>query len=46
MTASGIPHIIRLIKEQSGREPDFELNGQQFLARLWSKPNGLPPRAP
>jgi len=39
---SGIPRIIRLMKEHSGREPDFELNGQQFLVRLWSRPNGLP----
>ena len=33
---SGIPRMIRLMREKSGREPDFELNGQQFLARLWS----------
>jgi ATP-dependent DNA helicase RecG len=33
---SGIPRIIRLIKEHSGREPEFELHDQQFLVRLWS----------
>ncbi len=35
---SGIPRMIRLMKESTGREPDFETFGQQFLVRLWGKP--------
>ena len=37
---SGIPRMIRLMREHSGREPDLEVLGQQFLVRLWA------PRAP
>jgi predicted HTH transcriptional regulator len=33
---SGIPRMIRLVKEHLGREPEFELHDQQFLVRLWS----------
>ncbi len=33
---SGIPRMIRLMREHAGREPDFELGGAQFLVRLWS----------
>ncbi len=32
---SGVPRMIRLIREHSGREPDFELGSAQFLVRLW-----------
>lgn len=32
---SGIPRIIRLIREHSGREPDLVLKDNQFLVRLW-----------
>jgi ATP-dependent DNA helicase RecG len=35
---SGIPRIIRLMREHSGREPDLELHDQQFLVRLWARP--------
>lgn len=34
---SGIPRMIRLMLEHVGREPDFELPGQQFLVRLWGR---------
>ena len=33
---SGIPRMIRLMLEHSGREPDLEVLGQQFLVRLWA----------
>ena len=33
---SGIPRMIRLMREHSGREPDLEVLGQQFLVRLWA----------
>ncbi len=33
---SGIPRMIRLMREHSAREPDFEVSGQQFLVRLWA----------
>lgn len=33
---SGVPRMIRLMREHSGREPDFELGSAQFLVRLWS----------
>lgn len=32
---SGIPRMIRLMREHAGREPDLEMVGQQFLVRLW-----------
>lgn len=32
---SGIPRMIRLMKQHSGREPDFEVNPLQFMVRLW-----------
>lgn len=37
---SGIPRMIRLMREHVGREPEFEVvgqrvEGQQFLVRLW-----------
>lgn len=34
---SGIPRMIRLLQEQTGREPDLEVGSAQFLVRLWSK---------
>ncbi|MBN1876001.1 MAG: putative DNA binding domain-containing protein [Anaerolineae bacterium] len=34
---SGIPRMIRLMREHSGREPDFEVSGAQFLVRLWGR---------
>ncbi|MDH3599717.1 MAG: putative DNA binding domain-containing protein [Candidatus Tectomicrobia bacterium] len=33
---SGIPRMIRLMREHTGREPDFEVGSAQFLVRLWS----------
>ena len=33
---SGVPRMIRLMREHAGREPDFELESAQFLVRLWS----------
>ncbi len=33
---SGVPRMIRLMRQHSGREPDFELGSAQFLVRLWS----------
>ncbi len=37
---SGIPRMIRLMREHTGREPEFDVigrrvEGQQFLVRLW-----------
>ena len=34
---SGIPRMIRLMREHSGREPDFELRDELFLVRLWGR---------
>ncbi len=34
---SGVPRMIRLMREHGGREPDFEISGAQFLVRLWGK---------
>jgi ATP-dependent DNA helicase RecG len=39
---SGIPRMIRLMREHVGREPEFEIigqaiQGQQFLVRLWGE---------
>lgn len=33
---SGIPRILRLMREHSGREADLELHDNQFLVRLWA----------
>ncbi len=33
---SGVPRMIRLMREHSGREPDLEVLDQQFLVRLWA----------
>lgn len=33
---SGIPRMIRLMKEHTGREPDFEINDPQFIVKLWA----------
>jgi ATP-dependent DNA helicase RecG len=33
---SGVPRMIRLMREHVGREPDFEVGSAQFLVRLWS----------
>jgi len=37
MLGSGVPRMIRLMREHSGREPDFEVLEQQFLVRLWER---------
>jgi ATP-dependent DNA helicase RecG len=34
---SGVPRMIRLLQEQTGRAPDFEVSTAQFLVRLWSR---------
>lgn len=33
---SGIPRMIRLMREHTGREPDLQVLDQQFLVRLWA----------
>ena len=35
---TGIIRIIRLLKEHTGKEPDFEERGQEFIVRIW-RPN-------
>ncbi|GAB4537675.1 MAG: ATP-binding protein [Anaerolineae bacterium] len=40
---SGIPRMIRLMREHSGREPDFELRDELFLVRLWGRTGIEPP---
>ena len=35
---TGIPRMIRLLKKHTGREPDFEERGQEFIVRIW-RPN-------
>jgi ATP-dependent DNA helicase RecG len=37
---SGIPRIIRLMRERGAPPPDFEVSSSQFLVRLWSAPEG------
>ncbi len=32
---TGIIRAIRLLKEHTGKEPDFEERGQDFVARIW-----------
>lgn len=32
---TGIIRVIRLLKEHTGKEPDFEERGQDFVARVW-----------
>ncbi len=32
---TGIPRMIRLLKEHTGREPDFEEMDQEFIIRIW-----------
>lgn len=39
---SGIPRMIRLMREYASREPDFEVKDQQFLVRLWARPDVQP----
>lgn len=34
---SGVPSMIRLMRQHAGRERDFELVEQQFLVRLWAR---------
>jgi len=34
---SGVPRMIRLMRQYVGRDPDFEIVGQQFLVRLWAR---------
>jgi ATP-dependent DNA helicase RecG len=34
---SGVPRMIRLMREHSGKEPDFELHDELFLVRLWGR---------
>lgn len=33
---SGVPRMIRLMRQHVGRAPDFEVNNAQFLVRLWA----------
>ena len=33
---TGIPRMIRLTKRLSGREPEFELRGEEFIVRIYS----------
>lgn len=33
---SGVPRMIRLMREHTGREPDLEVGSAQFLVRLWA----------
>ncbi len=33
---SGIPRMIRLMREHTGREPEFAVTDAQFVVRLWS----------
>lgn len=33
---SGIPRMIRLMRDHVGRDPEFEVNNAQCLVRLWS----------
>ncbi|HOU12430.1 MAG TPA: ATP-binding protein [Anaerolineae bacterium] len=37
---SGVPRMIRLMREYVGREPDFETHAHQFLVRLWGMSPG------
>ena len=32
---TGIIRMIRLLKEHTGREPDFEERGEEFIVRIW-----------
>ena len=32
---TGIPRIIRLVKKHTGREPEFEERGSEFIVRIW-----------
>ncbi|MFQ5865717.1 MAG: ATP-binding protein, partial [bacterium] len=32
---TGIPRMIRLLREHTGREPDFEERDQEFIVRIW-----------
>jgi ATP-dependent DNA helicase RecG len=34
---SGIPRMIRLMKQHVGREPEFEVGMHQFMVRLWGQ---------
>ncbi|MBN1249306.1 MAG: hypothetical protein JXC32_16725, partial [Anaerolineae bacterium] len=34
---SGIPRMIRLMREHTGREPDLQEMDHQFLVRLWGR---------
>lgn len=36
---SGIPRMIRLVRDQAGRDPDFIVTDHQFLVRLPSAHN-------
>ena len=33
---SGVPRMITLLRDHSGREPDFELSVSQFMVRFWA----------
>jgi predicted HTH transcriptional regulator len=33
---TGIPRVIRLMREHNGTEPEFALQGEEFVARLSS----------
>jgi len=32
---TGVPRMIRLLREHTGREPDFEERDQEFIIRIW-----------
>ena len=32
---TGIPRMIRLLREHTGKEPDFEERNQEFIVRIW-----------
>jgi len=39
---SGVPRMIRLMREHSQHEPDFELHDELFVVRLWGRTGGEP----
>jgi ATP-dependent DNA helicase RecG len=39
---SGVPRMIRLMREHTGAEPDFELRDELFVVRLWGRADEEP----
>jgi len=35
---TGVIRMIRLLKQHTGKEPEFEERGEEFLVRIW-RPN-------